>query len=268
MNRVLPKGGAVGGYQGVDIIGEVTESVHRFLLDGWDSDAPPPRIEEDLSFSPKDREQVVYLYMYKVSPNTALQNSKRFRQSRVARENDDLVYYERPPLYLNLSYLVAVHAKFHSEAERLMGWVLLRLHEASHLIYRPRRFLLPNGEAVDSNGEAWSMTPSGGDQIMEKVSLAITDDLTIGDAINFFSVHDAPFRRYTPYQARCAMEGALVALPSGTTVSQPPLEGHNDKKDESVGSNGRPRSNRPQPPTGVKKPHDLRKLEPTNREEE
>jgi hypothetical protein len=51
-------------------------------------------------------------------------------------------------------------------------------------------------------------------------------------------------------------------------VQQPPLEGHYDKKDESVGSNGRPRTNRPQPLEGKKKPHDLRKLEPTNIEEE
>ena len=53
---------------------------------------------------------------------------------------------------------------------------------------------------------------------MEKVDIALVEDLPIGDAINFFTIHDAPFRPYLTFQANCAMEGALVTGPA-TTVS-------------------------------------------------
>jgi hypothetical protein len=207
-----------GPMQGRNTIGEVTESLHRFLLDGWKSDAPPPRIEEDLSFVPKDREEVVYVYMYKATQNTSLMNTKRFRMARFTATNHEggvldpkEMYWERPPLYIELHYLIAVHSKFRSDAERLLGWLLLRLHEATHLLYRPRRYLLPDGRAVDSTGAAWKPDNTGDSVIMEKVALALVDDLTVGDAINFFTIHEAPFRPYLTYKARCALEGSLVA---------------------------------------------------------
>ena len=79
MNRIVPEGFDLGPIQSRGIIGDVTEGIHRFILDGWTSDEPPPRIEEDLSFVPKDREQVVYIYMYRAAENQALKNRKRFR---------------------------------------------------------------------------------------------------------------------------------------------------------------------------------------------
>jgi hypothetical protein len=53
---------------------------------------------------------------------------------------------------------------------------------------------------------------------MEKVSLALVDDLTVGDAINFFTIHEAPYRPFLTYQAKCAMEGSLVSAPTSTTI--------------------------------------------------
>ena len=53
-----------GPMSGRNIIGEVTESMHRFILDGYDIAEQPPRLEEDLKFVPKDREEVIYIYMY------------------------------------------------------------------------------------------------------------------------------------------------------------------------------------------------------------
>jgi hypothetical protein len=230
MNRVLPEGFERGPLQGKNVIGDVTESLHRFLMDGWTSNEPPPRIEEDISFVPKDREEVLYVYMYRVAQNPALMNSKRWREAKVAvaseehSEEQDEVYYERPPLYLDLHYMITVHSKFRSDAERLMGWVLLRLHEATHLVYRPRRYLLPDGREVDSTGKAWSADTAGDEVVMEKVAMSLVDDLTVGDAINFFTIHEAPFRPYLTYRARCAMEGALVAAPGATTVRALPLD--------------------------------------------
>jgi hypothetical protein len=278
VTRSLPKGFTRGPNQGQGIIGEVTESLHRFLLDGWPTNGgPPPRIEEDLSFIPKDREEILYVYMYRVAQNTALNNAKRFRESRVnpspsEREDGDETFYERPPLYLDLHYMVAVHSKFRSDAERLIGWVLLRLHEATHLVYRPRRFILPDGREVDSTGQPWNLEAKGEDVVMEKVSVALIDDLTVGDAINFFTIHEAPYRPYLTYRARCAMEGALISAPSATTVRVPNLLPPREDRPSHERPGGRlgrmetrPKAKKaPFGPDG----HDLRPIEDNNESED
>jgi len=215
--RILPEGFSRGPAQGVNIIGEVTEALHRFLLDGWTFQTPPPRIEEDLSFVPKDREEVVYVYMYRAAQNMALQNSKQWRLATLSvsggKTGDGTVYYERAPLHLELFYLIAVHSKFRSDAERLLGWVLMRLHDATHLVYRPRRYVLPDSRVLDSTGAPWSRDAEGDEVIMEKVALALVDDLTIGDAVNFFTINEGPYRPYLTYRALCAMEGSLIVGP-------------------------------------------------------
>ncbi len=243
IGRELPPGYAAGPMQGFSVIGDVTEALHRFILDGWSFDTPPPRIEEDLSFVPKDREEVLYVYMYRVSQNTQLMNSKQWRPAKVqvfGGRNDGVVYYERPPLYLNLYYMVGFHSKFRSDTERLMGWLMLRLHDATHLIYRPRKYILPAGsEAVDSIGRPWAADAADDDNlVMEKVAVGLVDDLTVGDAINFFTIHEAPFRPFLTYRAMCSLEGYLVAG-QPTTVKMPPLETMKDDRPTAEKSNGR-----------------------------
>jgi hypothetical protein len=160
--------------------------------------------------------------MYRVGPNSALKNTKHWRASKIslnAAPDTEQVYYERPPIYLELYYLVGVHARFRSDAERLLGWTILRLWEANTLIYRPRRYTLPDGTNVDSTGAAWSLDNTGEDVVMEKVGLAMVDDLPIGDAINFFTIHEAPFRPYVTFRAQCAMEGSLVAGPASSVAN-------------------------------------------------
>ena len=49
-----------GPMSGRSIIGETTEALHRFLLDGYNLGENPPRLEEELKFIPKDREEVLY----------------------------------------------------------------------------------------------------------------------------------------------------------------------------------------------------------------
>ncbi|TVQ89443.1 MAG: DUF4255 domain-containing protein [Deltaproteobacteria bacterium] len=221
MERVAPEGLLIGPNQADNTIGEVTEAVQRYLLDGWPDDVPPPRIEEDLSFVPKDREEVIYIYMYRLSQNEALRNAKRYRTTPFSVPNeenpeDSKLYYEWPPLYLDLYYMICVHSKFRSDAERLVGWVLMRLHHATHLLYRPRRYILPDGSAVDAAGNDWSIDNTGEDVIMEKVALSLVDDFTVGDAINFFTIQEAPYRPFITYQARCAIRGPLIAAPPST----------------------------------------------------
>lgn len=222
-SEALPPGFTRGPLQGGDLIGEITEAVHRWLLDGWpESAGRAPRIEEDLSFVPKDREEVVYVYMYRVAQNDDLKNPRRFRASHLAhgREGGDAdLLFERAPLFLHVYYLIAVHSRFRSEAERLLGWAMMRLNDASHLIYRPRRYLLPDGDAVDSLGRPYERAATG-EVEMEKVALGLVDDLTVGDAVNFFTIHEAPYRPYLTYRAMCAMRGPMVRGPA-TRISVP-----------------------------------------------
>lgn len=219
--RVLPPGAERGPMQGVEVIGEVTEALHRHVLDNWEFERSPPRIEEDLSFVPKDREEVVYVYMYRAAVNRALMNSKRFRSARFNRPGDERIYLSRAPIYLDVFYLISVHAKFRSDAEKLMGYVLLALHEATHLIYRPRKYTLPDGALVNSKGDEWKPEADLDDEeiVMEKVALSLVDDLSIGDAINFFTIHESPYRPYLTYCARCAMEGSIIASEPTTVRS-------------------------------------------------
>jgi hypothetical protein len=219
-----------GPMSGVNIIGDVTESIYKFILDGYDLKEQPPRLEEDLKFVPKDREEVIYVYMYRLSENEALKNRKRLRQAPVFMGNEPEeggeVYYHRPPLMLDVYYLFCVHSKFRSDAERLLGWLMLRLHEATHVIYRPRKFILPDGREVDSLGRPYdpACTTDHDALWMEKVSLALVDDLTVGDAINLYSLHEAPYRPFVTYRARLALDGPLVASSGGTTVRLPRLD--------------------------------------------
>ena len=123
---------------------------------------------------------------------------------------------------------------------------MLNLHEATQLIYRPRRYHLPTGEVVNSLGEDWVEEPDNFDDdnlIYEKVSVAMTDDLTIGDAINFFTIHEAPYRPYLTYRARCAMEGRLISG-EPTIVRSGGVSPSGDLKDPRRRS-GRLRTNQP-----------------------
>lgn len=214
--------------QGEHTIGDVTEAMHRWLLEGWSFEGPPPRLEEDLSFIPKDRESVIFTYMYRIVENTDLRNPKRDRPTPFSKPNEDnpqesVLYYEWPPVYLNVFYLLTVHAKFNSDAERLLGWAMMRLHQATQLVYRPRRYVLPDGAVVDSNGNPWSRTNRSEGLFMEKVSLSLVDDLTVGDAINFYTIHEAPYRPYATYMARCSIRGAIKKA-APTVISTSSLE--------------------------------------------
>lgn len=256
---------AAGPMSGKNIIGETTEALHKFLVDGYNLGGQPPRLEEELKFVPKDREEVIYIYMYRLAQNQSMLNSKRHRQAPVFTKSDPEkggeVYYHRPPLLLDLFYLVAVHSKFRSDAERLMGWLLVRLNEATHLIHRPRRFALPDGREVDSLGRTYDVSnfqappPEEGDEapqddglLVEKVSLALTDDLTVGDAINLFTLHEAPYRPFLTYRARVALDGPLYKSAGGSTVRMGRLESVSPPADGPGNSrNGRIRPGMPLP---------------------
>jgi hypothetical protein len=191
------------------------------LKDSYNLSDQVPRIEEDLKFVPKDREEVLYIYMYRLCQNPNLKNQRRLREAPIDVPGMG-VFYQRPAVILDVFYLIAGHAKFRSDAERLLGWTLLTMNDASRVIYRPRRFILPDGRAVDSRGREWDpdadLEEEGG-LLVEKVSLALVDDLTVGDAINIFTMNEAPYRPYLTYRARLALMGPLTSAGDGTTIA-------------------------------------------------
>jgi hypothetical protein len=259
-----------GPMSGRNIIGEVTESVQKFIIDGWDQDERPPVLKEELDYIPMDRnEKVVYVYMYRLAANESLKNQKRFRQAPVFMnegEGSENTYFHRPPVLVDLFYLIMVHSKFRSDAERLLGWTMLRLNEATHLVYRPRRFLLPDGRQVDSLGRNYhsDLTIEDDNLVMEKVSMALVDDLTVGDAINMFSLHEAPYRPFLTYRARIALDGPLVHMPSGTTINMPRLERNKESASVAPPVRRNGRMTRSKTPTPMKTnpgptPHNLKR---------
>ena len=191
--------------------------------------------------------------MYRLASNPNLQNQKRWRQAPIyfkgEGDSDPQVYYHRPPIMIDLFYLIMVHGKFRSEAERLLGWLLLLLNEATHLIYRPRKFILPTGEAIDSLGRPYDQNVSmdEDDLVIEKVSLSLVDDLTVGDVVNLFSLHEAKYRPFLTYRARIALDGPLVHAPTGTIINMPRLDGmaRANSGDTNSRPNGRPTQGSP-----------------------
>ncbi len=275
-DQPLQRPGPLSSYS---VIGEVTEGLHRLLLDRYDLSGQPPRIEEDLKFVPKDREEVVYIYMYRAVQNPNLLTEKRWRPAPLDipgynPEGGDPLLYQRPPLIMDLFYLIAVHSRFRSDAERLMGWTLMTLWENPVLLKRPRRFVLPDGRVIDSLGRDWDPSadpdeePEAGVNV-ERVALSLVDDLTIGDAINLFTIHEAPYRPFLTYRARVAMLGSIIAtgdtvvrvpraVPAGGTLPQPEIPGREVTRSgriKSTGRRGSPR-NPPGPPA-----HNLRKID-------
>ena len=212
-----------GLMSGRDIIGEVTEAVKKYIKDGW-VDEKNLTIEEQLDKTSMGKtDQFAFVYMYRLAHNPNLQNRKRFRRAPVFLndgEDSGNVYLHRPPIMVDLFYLITAHAQFPSETAKLLGWLLLRLNEATHLIYRPRKFVLPDGREVDSLGRPYdpNVDLEEDNLVVEKVSLSLVDDLTVGDAINLFSLHEAPYRPFLTYRARIAIDGPLVHAPSGTRV--------------------------------------------------
>ncbi len=247
-----------GFMSGRDIIGEVTEAVKKYIKDGW-TDERNLTIEEQLDKTSMGKtDQFAFVYMYRLAHNNNLQNRKRFRRAPVFLNDDSNstnVYLHRPPIMVDLFYLITAHAQFPSETAKLLGWLLLRLNEATHLIYRPRKFILPDGREVDSLGRNYdpNVDLEEDNLVVEKVSLALVDDLTVCDAINLFSLHEAPYRPFLTYRARIAIDGPLVHAPSGTRVSM-------DRAQQTTSSapttrtrpNGRPIR---QEPTSVERAH-------------
>ena len=68
--------------------GEFNGAIFTLLSLGYDLSEQPPRFEEDLKFVPKDREEVIYIYMYRANQNTSLMNPKKWRPAKISEAID------------------------------------------------------------------------------------------------------------------------------------------------------------------------------------
>ena len=104
------------------------------------------------------------------------------------------------------------------------------------------------------------------------MALSLVDDLTIGDAINLFTIHEAPYRPFLTYRARVAMTGSIIATgetqvrvpraePVDATLRGPQIPGREVTRSGRIKSTGRrPRKDRNLPgPAG----NNLRPIEET-----
>ena len=94
-----------------NVIGEVTEAVHKFIMDGWthyNGDESPPRIEEDLKYEPMDRNEKWSTSICIALPATRMVKSKTLEASTCIHEigsrKDGQVYYHRPLIMMDLFY--------------------------------------------------------------------------------------------------------------------------------------------------------------------
>ena len=100
--------------------------------------------------------------------------------------------------------------------------------------------------------------------VLEKVSLSLVDDLTVGDAVNLFSLHESKYRPFLTYRARIALDGPLVHAPAGTTINLPRASEMQRSPAEAnrMRANGRPTRTPPgkrQKPGYSSKPHNLKR---------
>jgi hypothetical protein len=86
---------------------------------------------------------------------------------------------------------------------------------------------------VDSKGREWNPDADCDEDglLVEKVSLALVDDLTIGDAINIFTMNEAPYRPYLTYRARLALIGPLTSAGDGTIIAVGDVDHVTDPED-------------------------------------
>ncbi len=199
---------------GASQIAEVSDAVHGLLRDAWPAAFGTPRVLDDLAQRPPEREAALYAALVQVQQNPTLRTARRPGPSPLVLERDGVRthFLERPPVHLDLVYLLAAEATHRVDAQRLLGWAVMRIHEAARVLVRPRRFVLPDGAAVDSLGRPWRADAP--DVAMAAVSLGRAETGSLSEAIALFGSWRAPFRPFLTVRARTALWGALVEAPT------------------------------------------------------
>ena len=120
----------------------------------------------------EERGPAVSLWLYRVTPNEHLRNVPRRGDSADAR----------PPLYLDLHYLVTVWADNALAEHTILAWVLERLHRMPML-------------------DVSSLSPEGGWEPGDQVQL-VTEDLATEELMRIWEAVDPAYRLSVPIVAR------------------------------------------------------------------
>lgn len=119
-----------------------------------------------------ERGPAVSLWLYRVTPNAHLRN--------IARRGDGSG--ARPPLYLDLHYLLTVWADNALAEHTLMAWVLERLHQTPIL-------------------DASTLSPEGGWEPGDQVQM-VTDDMPTEELMRIWDAVEPSYRLSVPMVAR------------------------------------------------------------------
>ncbi len=120
----------------------------------------------------EDRGLAVSLWLYRISPNEHLRNAPRRR--------DDA--HLRPPLSLDLHYLLTVWGDNPLAEHTLAAWAMQRLHEHPVL-------------------ELSTLTPEGGWDASDRVQV-LPQDLSVEELMRLWDAVEPAYRLSVPYVAR------------------------------------------------------------------
>jgi hypothetical protein len=184
-------------------------------------------IHKDLDTQPKDDEEAtIYVALYRVDDMDEL-NMPAWAVKPMTRgpappdeKRQDLL--QIPPRFFYLYFILFVESQDPDLSHSLLGALMNGFHQEPTLLYRPVPYEL-NGKLFDSTGRP--MTQEGMDYIreptaapipksnpkvaMERVSIALVDDLAFGDACLLLKGFDRKVRPYLCYRAFAKIDQPL-----------------------------------------------------------
>jgi len=184
-------------------------------------------IHKDLDTQPKDDEEAtIYVALYRVDDMDEL-NLPAWAVKPLTRGpappdpvRQDLL--QIPPRFFYLYFILFVESSEPDLSHTILGALMNGFHQEPTLLYRPIPYEL-NGKIYDSRGRP--MTPDGLEYVrdpaalatpganpkvaMERVSIALVDDLAFGDACLLLKGFDRKVRPYLCYRAFAKIDQPL-----------------------------------------------------------
>jgi len=175
-------------------------------------------IHKDLDTQPKDDEEAtIYCSLYRIDdmddfgfPGWA---AKPYHKGPVPPDARRQAFLQLPPRFFYMYFILFVESPETDLANALMGAIMNGFHQETTLMYRPVVHEL-NGRLYDSMGQAVSvddhkvMLEPGAEPMegasdkvrMERISVALVDDLAFGDACLLLKGFDRKVRPYLTYR--------------------------------------------------------------------
>jgi hypothetical protein len=178
-------------------------------------------IHKDMDQAPKDDEEAtVYCSLYRVDdvddiglPGFAV---KPYMQTPGPPDAKRQAFVQLPPRFFYLYFIVFVESDDADLSNALLGAVMNGFHQVPTLLYRPVAYEV-NGKLLDSTGrrlevDGMKITPVGttDDKVrMERLSVALVDDLAFGDACLLLKGFDRKVRPYLTYRVFAKIDQPL-----------------------------------------------------------